>query len=138
MKDVIKPLRKAYIAALASVGCPVYYQQLPNTVSPNEYILISIPSNSNDSDKHLNGTEVTVRVGIYTQAENINNGIASTTIAEAVYAAILPTPTATLTLDNMQMLTTTLQSDTEENFSIKNTIVYIDRFINFTHKINHQ
>ena len=138
MKDVIKPIRKAYIAALAGVGCPIYYQQLPNTVQPNEYILLTIPSNSNDSDKHLNGSIVTVRVGIYTQAENINNGLASATIAAAVYAAILPNPTFTLTLENMQMVTTNLQSDNEESFSIKNTIVYIDRFINFTHKINHQ
>jgi hypothetical protein len=138
MKDVELPLRKAYVAALAGISCPVYYQQLPSDISVDEYVLITIPTSADDSTKTISGTDTTVRVGIYTHSENGNNGVASATIANAIYAAILPTPSATLPLDNLQMLTTVLRSDNTESFTIKNSIVYIDRFINFTHKINHK
>lgn len=138
MKDVILPLRKAYVAALSGLTCPIYYQQLPSDVTPDAYVLINFPSNSDDSNKQNNGSDVTVRLSIYTHNENGNNGVVSATIANAIYAAILPNPKATLALDGLQMMTTVLQSDNEETFSIKNTIVYIDRFINFTHKLNHK
>jgi hypothetical protein len=138
MKDVELPLRKAYTLALKNIGVPVYYQNLPNDISATSYVLITIPTSTDDSNKHNNGTETSVRIGIYTSAENVNTGQSAANIANAIYGAILPNPTATLTLDGLQMISTVLRSDTTEDFKQKNTIIYIDRFITFTHKINHK
>lgn len=139
MKDVELPLRKAYVAALKNIGVPVYYiGNVPDNISGN-YVVISIPSNVDDSTKYTNDTNTTVRVKIHTQSDKGNTGFDCANIATAIFAAIYPNPQFVLKLDNeIQMCSTRINGDNTEDFKINNVIVYIDRTINFTHKLNHK
>lgn len=135
MIDVNYPLRKAYYNALQATGLPVYYQSLPNNVSPDDYIVFRSINSGDASTKNSSDTSTTITVEIHTSQDVINRGKRADDIANEIYGYVYAISQFVLPMDGMQMVNTTVQSDIAQNFVLNNQKTYIARFITFRHNI---
>lgn len=143
MKDINFPLRKAYMTALAgitynSVAVPVYYMQAPDDLNVDNYIVFGGVTNNDISTKGSADTNTLMRVTIHTKGNKYNSGQAADSIAGQVLQSVYPNSQATLDLDGLQMFSTELASDLTQDYSIKDSVAFIDRILMFRHKIYHR
>ena len=136
MIDINYSLRIAYYAALNGIaGVPVFYNMVPPTVSPDNYIVFRSITNTDNSTMNSSDTNTQITVEIQTFEDGLNSGLSADMVAREVFNRILPSPGATLTLDGAQMVSTRLLNDiTQTPVSVGNR-AYVSRFITFGHKI---
>lgn len=139
MKDVNYPLRKAYFAALKTITynsspVPVYYQYLPDDINPDVYILFGGISNTDASTNNSFDTSTLMQVTVGTFKEKYNDGKAADEVGGKVLEKIYTKP-STLSATGIKIVSTTLQSDLIQDWSLQNQRVYIDRLITFKHYI---
>lgn len=132
-------VRKAYFAALSTIqyegmNVPVFWNQIPTTISPGVYIVFSNIRNNDQSNKGASVTQTSVTVSVYTNALKYNDGIAVESVANDVLNRIYNTPQFNLSLVPFQCIQTRLSSDITNNFSERQN-VYIDRILTFNHTI---
>ena len=140
MRDVNYQIRRAYYNALKlmlvdGVDIPVYAFQAPATEDTAGYIVFQVISNVDNSTANSSDVKTTVRINIYTYGGIGNTGRFSENIANEVYERIYNKTTSMLTLDNHQMVSTSLVNDIQSELSVKGSRVYIDRIITFVHNI---
>ena len=140
MRDVNNDIRKAYYEALKlmvvdSKDVPVYAFQAPADVAATGYITFSIVSSTDNSTSSSSDTKTSVQVKIYTFGTTSNAGTFCENIANEVFERIYNTTSGVLTLDNHQMVSTSLVNDIQSELSVKGSRVYIDRIITFVHNI---
>lgn len=135
MIDINYSLRIAYNTALSGIGCPVFYQQVPSNVSPDNYILFRSITNSDASTINSSDTNTSITVEIHTFKNGLNSGLDADMIAREVYNRIYPNPQAVLTLDGAQMVSTKLVNDVTQDFTNVQNRTYVSRFLTFRHNI---
>lgn len=135
MLDVNYPLRKAYYGALQATGLPVYYQSLPNNISPADYIVFRSINSQDASTKNSSDTSTTITVEIHTTQDVVNRGKSADDIANEIYGYVYAISQFVLPMDNMQMINTQVQSDVTPDFVLNNQKTHIARFITFRHNI---
>lgn len=142
MRDVNYPLQKAYFTVLSGIvydgiTVPVYYMTLPDNLNPDNYIIFGPVTNNDISTKGSADTSSLMRVTIHTKESKYNTGKAVNFIAGSVLQAIYPTSQAFLDLsaDNLQMVAIELASDITQDYSIKNSVSFIDRILIFRQKV---
>ena len=136
MIDLNYSIRVAYYSALSGItGVPVYYQSVPNDVSPQNYIVFRSITNNEASTKNSSDTNTTVTVEIHTFQDVNNPGLNNDTIARDVYNRIYANGQFNLTIDGGQIVHTMLSSDDTQDFVMNGGRAYISRFITFKHKI---
>lgn len=134
-------VRKAYYATLSTiqyegVPVPVFWNQLPTTISPGIYIIFSNIRNNDQSNKSASVTQTSVTVSVYTNSLKYNDGTAVEFVANEVLNRIYKSPQFKLPLDTFfQIIQTRLTSDITNNFSQDRQNVYIDRILVFNHTI---
>lgn len=145
MKDVNYPLQKSYLSALLGINyngvpVPVYYMTIPDDINPDNYIIFGPVTNNDISTKDSADTNSLMRVTIHTKESKYNTGKAVNFIAGLVFSAIYPKSQAFLDLsaDNLQMVSIELASDITQDYSIRNSVSYIDRILIFRQKIYHK
>lgn len=141
MKDVNYPLQKAYLDALSgividTVTIPVYYQQIPNDLNPDNYILFSPIINVDISPKTCFQTESSMQVIIYTYQAKGNTGKTCGLIVNEIMQRIYTKP-STLQADGVSVLSTKLESDTTNGYSTLGVRTYVERRLVFNHIISH-
>lgn len=136
MIDINYSLRIAYTTALNGItGMPVFYNNLPPNISPDNYIVFRSITNTDASTMNSSDINTQITVEIQTFEDGINSGLTSDMVAREVFTRILPNSGATLTLDGAQMVSTRLLNDiTNQPVNIGNR-AYVSRFLTFGHKI---
>jgi hypothetical protein len=136
MIDINYSLRIAYTTALNGItGMPVFYNNLPPNISPDNYIVFRSITNTDASTMNSSDINTQITVEIQTFEDGINSGLTSDMVAREVFTRILPNPAATLTLDGAQMISTRLLNDiTNQPVNVGNR-AYVSRFLTFGHKI---
>lgn len=136
MIDINYSLRIAYTTALNGItGMPVFYNNLPPNISPDNYIVFRSITNTDASTMNSSDINTQITVEIQTFEDGINSGLTSDMVARDVFTRILPNPGAILTLDGAQMVSTRLLNDiTNQPINIGNR-AYVSRFLTFGHKI---
>ena len=136
MTDINYSLQIAYYQALIGIaGVPVFYNNLPVNVSPDNYIIFRSITSVDNSTFNTSDLNVQITVEIQTWESGLNNGLAASQAAREVLNRILPNPSATLTLDGAQMVTTRLLNDiTNQQQGVGNRS-YVSRFLTFGHKV---
>ena len=137
MIDLNYSLRIAYYSALSDIGIPVYYQTLPPTVTPDNYIVFRSIDSSDLSTKNSADTSTSITVEIHTKSDIINRGLNADTIARDVYEKIYPNKHDNLAISGGQILSTEVVSDSVQNFLLNANEAYISRYIIFKHIIYH-
>lgn len=135
MIDLNYSLRVAYYSALNGIGVPVYYQTLPPTSNPENYILFRSISNTDLSTKSTADTNTTITVEIHTKTDQVNRGLNADILAREVFNKIYPNKTDSLTISGGQILSTEIISDDIRDISINANEAYISRYITFKHII---
>ncbi len=139
MIDINYSLRIAYYTALNGIaGVPVFYNMVPPTVSPTDYIVFRSITNSDASTMNSSDTDTQITVEIQTFEDGLNSGLSADMIAREVFNRILPNPGATLTLDGAQMVSTRLLNDITQPPVAQGNRMYVSRFLTFGHKIFHR
>ena len=139
MIDINYSLRTAYYTALNGIaGVPVFYNMVPPTVSPTDYIVFRSITNSDASTMNSSDTDTQITVEIQTFEDGLNSGLSADMIAREVFNRILPNPGATLTLDGAQMVSTRLLNDITQPPVAQGNRMYVSRFLTFGHKIFHR
>lgn len=136
MIDINYSLRIAYTTALNGItGMPVFYNNLPPNISPDNYIVFRSITNTDASTMNSSDINTQITVEIQTFEDGINSGLTSDMVAREIFTRILPNPGAVLTLDGAQMVSTRLLNDlTNQPVNIGNR-AYVSRFLTFGHKI---
>lgn len=144
MLDVNYPCQKSYLIALTgisynSVAVPVYYQEIPDNVSPDNYIIYDGIVNTDASTFHSADTFTSMRVSIHTFQMKYNTGRAAAFIGGEVFSRIYPTKQAIIDLspDGLQCVSTELTQDITQQLFHQTSKVYIDRILIFRHRIYH-
>lgn len=144
MRDVHYPLRKVYTTALAGMiynlnAVPAFAGGLPDTISVENYIIFGQITSNDISTKTSADTATLMRVAIHTHQLKYNTGNAADAIAGDVLNRIYATSGTVLDMsaDNLQMISTDLQSDITPDWINLNSRVYLDRILIFRHKIYH-
>jgi hypothetical protein len=136
MLDINHSLRIAYYTALNGIeGVPVFYQAVPPTVSPDNYIVFRSITSIDDSTVNSCDLSTTITVEIHTWKDGMNSGLDADLIARQVYDRIYPNPSAVLTIDGAQMVNTRVVNDQTQDFVSQQNRGYISRFITFRHRI---
>jgi hypothetical protein len=135
MRDINLPLRKAYFAALSATGLPVYYQSLPNNISPENYIIFRSINSNDASTKSSAETLTTIVVEIHTLKDVINPGVDGDNIAGQVFTYIYAISQFVLPMDQMLMMSTKLANDNAQNIQLNHQQSYLNRFLTFQHHI---
>ena len=136
MLDINHSLRIAYYTDLNGIeGVPVFYQAVPPTVSPDNYIVFRSITSIDDSTVNSSDLSTTITVEIHTWKDGMNSGLDADLIARQVYDRIYPNPSAVLTLDGAQMVNTRVVNDQTQDFVSQQNRGYISRFITFRHRI---
>jgi hypothetical protein len=143
MRDNNKPLRKAYLTALANINVggaiPVYYASLPPSIDPDNYIIFYPVNNVSSGTMQTQDTDATIRVEIHTFGYQQNAGNDADDIAAIVFQRLLPNTTSALNLGlGLQCLSTELTDDRTEPFDMQDGRKYARRILTFRHKIFHQ
>lgn len=137
MIDINLPLRKAYYNALVATGLPVFYGEAPDDITAQVYIVFSA-INSNDASTFTSfDTNTTIQIKIHSWVNKYNPVIAPSNAAALVYGVLLPTPGFNLdtTADGMQIVSTVVNNDFEQELGTLAGRKYSDRVIIFNHKI---
>ncbi len=142
MIDVNYPLQKAYNLLLdgitfESVAVPAYYQQIPDDINPDNYIIFSPITNVDGSAKTGFDTISFMEVKIRTHKSKYNEGKACGSISSEVLTRVYTKPSS-LAMAGFVVVSTSLDSDTQEDFSVKGERVYVDRRLVFKHIIQQQ
>lgn len=144
MRDNNYSLQKAYNLALTgitydSVAVPAYFRKLPDDQSPNNYIIFDHVNNGDSSTMNTADASASMRVTIHTFDNKYNTGKAVNDIGGQVLQIIYPNSQAILDLsaDNLQMYSTELTSDLEQDYN-QASRAYLDRILIFRHKIFHR
>lgn len=135
MIDLNYSLRVAYYSALNGLGVPVYYQTLPPTANPDNYIVFRSINNSDASTKGTADTSTTVTVEIHTKTDQVNRGLSADMIARDVFNVIYPNKHDQLAISGGQILSTELVSDNVQDFQLNGNEAYISRYLIFKHII---
>ena len=145
MRDVNYPAQKSYLLALTGIqynggDVPVYYGEIPDSMSPDAYIVYGGITNTDASTMNSADTFTLMRVSIHTFQMKYNTGKAAGDIAGQVLGRIYPNPQfqIDLSLDNLQCVNTELVSDSTLDYSIINARTYLDRIIIFRHRVFHR
>jgi metal-dependent HD superfamily phosphatase/phosphodiesterase len=143
MKDINATLQKSYYTALNGIvyndaAVSVYYMTAPDDLAVDNYIIFAGVTNNDISTKGSSDTNTLMRVTIHTKSNKYNSGQAANNIAGQVLSRIYPNSQSVLTLEGAQMFSTELASDNTQDYSIKNSVSFIDRILIFRHKIYHQ
>lgn len=141
MKSVNYKLREAYITALNgltvnTIPIPVYYLELPQDETPNNYIILSdIGSNENGTMyKHV--VDTAIQLSIHTVEQYGNSGKMADDIANAVFQILTPETTSKLNLEpDFQMVGLKLTGDRANNLSTEGNDYFVDRLLTFEQKI---
>ena len=136
MIDINYSLRIAYYTALNGIaGVPVFYNMVPPTVSPTEYIVFRSITNTDASTMNSSDINCQVTVEIQTFEDGLNSGLTADMIAREVFNRILPSPGANLTIDGAQIVKTRLLNDVSQPPVAQGNRMYVSRFITFGHNI---
>lgn len=143
MIDVNYAIRKIYFAALNglvynSVPLKAFYQKAPDNISDNNYIVFGGISSADASSKSNSETDTSVRVTVHSFREKFNDGAAADAIAGLVLQAIYPNHLPDMSVDNLQLVNTSLSSDFVQNYVVQGTREYVDRVMIFKHRIYQQ
>jgi len=136
MIDINYSLRIAYFTALTGIGdTPVFYNMVPPTVSPNNYIVFRSITNNDASTISSSDIDLQITIEIQTFEDGLNSGLTADMIAREVFNRIYPNPQAVLTLDGAQMVKTRLLNDVSQPPVAQGNRMYVSRFITFGHNI---
>ncbi len=136
MIDINYSLRIAYYTALNGIAdTPVFYNMVPPTVSPNDYIVFRSITNTDASTINSSDIDCQITVEIQTFEDGLNPGLRCDLIAREVFNRILPNQGANLTLDGAQMVKTRLLNDVSQPPIAQGNRMYVSRFITFGHNI---
>lgn len=142
MIDVNTSLQTAYISAFSSlsyntVDVKTFYQNAPDNIPDNVYVVLSPVVSVGNSDKTFSQTATTMQVSIISFNEKYNDGLAVNDVAGQVFTAILPTVDAKLTLSAGINTQIELVSDNTVQYKLQNQRNYITRILVFRHQILH-
>lgn len=136
MIDINYSLRNAYFSALTGIaGVPVFYNAVPPTISPDNYIVFRSITNNDNSTMSSSDINCQITVEIQTWEDNLNSGLNADMAAREVFTRILPNPQAVLTIDGAQMVTTRLLNDITPPPVTLGNRAYVSRVLTFGHKI---
>ncbi len=135
MRDINLPMRKAYKALLTTAGLTAYYQQAPDDITDDVYVVFDSVSNSDGSTMNSADLRCSMRVTVHTWTPTYNTGTAADVTAGIILQALYPTPANTLQAEGVQVLSTRLASDQTLPYNMNNTRNYIDRILIFEHKV---
>ncbi len=136
MIDINYSLRNYYAAALSGINdYPVFYNQVPQGISPKQYILFRSITNNDASTHNSNDTNTSITVEIHTWADGQNSGLNADIGAREVYNRIYPNPQSGFDIDGAQVVTTSITNDVTQNFTNNQNRTYISRYITFKHNI---
>lgn len=136
MIDINYSLRIAYKTALTGIsGVSVFYNVLPPNINPENYIVFRSITNTDASTMNSSDINCQVTVEIQTFENNLNSGLNADIIARDVFTRLLPNPSAVLTLDGAQMVTTRLLNDITQPPVSQGNRAYVSRILTFGHKI---
>jgi hypothetical protein len=140
MTDINASLQKSYYTALTGISynavtVPSFYMTAPDDLNVDNYIVFGGVTNNDISTKSSSDSSTLMRVTIHTKGNKYNSGQAANNIAGQVFARIYPNSQSVLILDGVQMYSTELHSDITQDYSIKNSVSFIDRILIFRHKI---
>ena len=136
MIDINYSLRIAYKNALSGIaGVPVFYQAVPPSISPRNYIVYRGINSSDASTFNSSDTSTNVTVEIHTWDDQQNNGVNADLVAREVFNRIYPNPQFNLDIDGAQIVNTKLVNDVTQDFATSANRNYISRFLTFKHNI---
>jgi len=136
MIDINYSLRVAYKAALDGIsGIPVFYQTVPPTVSPDQYIVFRTITSSDASTNNSSDTETQITVELHTWNDGLNSGLSADLVAREVYNRIYPYPNINLSIDGAQIVSTRMVNDVVQDAVNVGNRQYISRYITFKHTI---
>ncbi len=136
MIDINYSLRIAYQNALTGIaGYPIFYQTVPPTVSPKNYIVFRSITNNDASTFNSSDTNTNITVEIHTWLDGMNNGLAADMGAREVFNRVYANPGFNLTIDGAQIVSTRLVQDITQDFINQQNRGYISRFLTFKHNI---
>jgi len=134
MRDINEPLRVAYAAALTQVPqVDCFYQYLPSTLNPDNYIVFRSINSNDASSKDAARLNMNITIEIHTKGNIGNQGLSADTIADTVFQLCYPNKHINLTLSRGQILWTRIANDVTQDFRQGNQFGYISRFITFAH-----
>jgi hypothetical protein len=137
MRDINYDLRKAYFSELSGItyegnSVAVYYNRIPDTYSTDLVIVFSGIQNSDLSTKNSDDTDTTINVSVITDGIKYNSGAACDYIAGQVMERIV---NKSLDMGNNQMVTSTLNNDISQDFTIDGSIERVERILTIRHQI---
>jgi hypothetical protein len=137
MRDINYDLRKTYFSELSGItyegnSVSVYYNRIPDNYSTDLVIVFSGIQNSDLSTKNSDDTDTTINVSVITDGIKYNSGAACDYIAGQVLERIV---NKKLDMGNNQMVTSTLQSDISQDFTIDGSIERVERILTIRHQI---
>ena len=145
MVDINYPLRKAYIAKLASLEyestpVKVFYQMVPDsiaTASETLYVVIDSINSNNISTTNSQDLSATVTITVHSYGNKYSNGRAVDNITGQILGLVCTSPAETFDLssDNLQAVSNTLESDNINSFTTQGNRMYIDRVVRISHNI---
>ena len=140
MIDINYSLRIAYFAALNHCvdGVPAFYQAVPGTISPDQYIVFRSITNTDASTCNTSDTNTQITVEIHTFTDGSNSGLSADLVAREVFNRILPNPSGVLDIDGAQIVSTRLLNDVVQDAVTEGNRTYISRYLTFGHKIFHR
>ena len=124
------------MTALSGVGVPVYYQNAPDNLNPDVYIVFRSITNVDASTKSSSDLNVDITVEIHTKSNIGNTGVSADSLAGLVYQAIYSNKQTNIALSSGRVLQTRVVTDRTLDYTLKNQFGYIDRFITFNHLIS--
>lgn len=139
MKEVQRPLRIAYMAALSgvtidTVPIPVYDEYAPDD-APSAYIIITNQTDGEISNKQAFYSDASITVDIVTTfAPTLGGKALSERIADAVLQIIKPANRVQLTVPGFQIVTTRKEQARTLNEDLPSIRVF-RKILIFTHKI---
>lgn len=136
MIDINYSLRIAYFNALTGItDFPVYYQMLPQNISPKQYIIFRSITSNDASTFNSSDTNTSITVEIHTWNDQLNSGLNVDIGAREVLNRIYANPGFVLPLDGAQMVSTQLVNDVTQDFTNSQNRTYISRYLTFRHNI---
>lgn len=137
MRDINYDLRKTYFSELSGItyegnSVSVYYNRIPDNYSTDLVIVFSGIQNSDLSTKNSDDTDTTINVSVITDGIKYNSGAACDYIAGQVLERIV---NKKLDMGNNQMVTSTLNNDISQDFTIDGSIERVERILTIRHQI---
>jgi hypothetical protein len=140
MKNINDIMTTKYFQLLkaAMPSIQIFRDYVPTDLGGDVYVLISAINNTDKGTFQTDDTNTTIQVGIYSRTTTDNNADDMQAIATSVYNAIKPGQPNTISVRGAQVLTTELVNDVSPAPLDTGSMLFINRFITFQHKIFHQ